>query len=710
MSYRGSFTPALVIRHTGQVIPLGQAPVTLGRQAGNTVVLADSEVSRHHTTLYWQAGTYIIQDQGSVNGTYVNERRITAPQALRHGDTIRVGSTLFDVQLAPAADQTTEAPAYSPASATPRRSALPVVLGGLAAGAALVGLVLVVLLVLPTLRGDDPVVTIQWPADGAQVAAGTEIILKATATGARDITRLELSVDGLLVATATSPDPDGQASLFANQPWTFGQAGPHVVSAVAYTAKGRTNSPVSVSLTVADAVTEAPPITTPPPATATAAGDSPILADLVASQIKIELETGGACNFSSTQLGVRVSIENIGQADAGAFAVDVNGVQQDVIPGLAAGQMTSLWFPGYASGENTVIVDAAAQVQESDENNNTVSQMVPIPTLPPTCTPPPPDAPTPTPTPSHSPTPTSTHTPTHTPTPTPTATPTPTPTPTPTQRPPDYDLYVRRMDFSPNLIVGETIELYVMIATDISPPGGPLFPASHFRWRQGPSFPWQEEVCPEDTHYASCVKTVYLTYSAAGDYNVEVEADNRGEVPETDEGNNTSAWTITINPGSLTVTFDTFPDGTPIGSNLLLNGDEFLAHGIRLAGAPASAAGCGGIATVPAILHSQYWVPGNLLTTADPANPLRCNFGPVTIHFTTSVRQVTLTFTGATDTYTMEAYDSGGGYLGAASRDAVAYGSPVEVSFTSPAGNIARITLTGPTGALTAITQIRYEW
>jgi hypothetical protein len=124
------------------------------------------------------------------------------------------------------------------------------------------------------------------------------------------------------------------------------------------------------------------------------------LPDLAIQQIRIELETGGACDFVSTALGVRVWIENAGPGDAGPFAVGVNGAQQVVPDGLAAGQTVSLWFEGYdQGGENVVVVDATSQVEESDEDNNRLSQRVPVPTLPPTCTPPPQLPPTDTPSP-----------------------------------------------------------------------------------------------------------------------------------------------------------------------------------------------------------------------------------------------------------------------------------------------------------------------
>jgi hypothetical protein len=122
------------------------------------------------------------------------------------------------------------------------------------------------------------------------------------------------------------------------------------------------------------------------------------LPDLAVKQVRITLESGGDCNYTSTQLGTRVVVENIGGGSAGSFVVDVDGAQQSVADGLAPGQTASLWFEGYAyGGETRVVVDPAAQIADNDRQNNTYIQMVPIPTLPPTCTPPPPVPPTETP-------------------------------------------------------------------------------------------------------------------------------------------------------------------------------------------------------------------------------------------------------------------------------------------------------------------------
>ncbi len=121
--------------------------------------------------------------------------------------------------------------------------------------------------------------------------------------------------------------------------------------------------------------------------TGVASAGNGALPDLVVVSIDIEPETLGACD-APTQLGVRVRFSNQGNADAGAFAVEVNGAQQTVTGGLAVGATSSLWFPGFQIGSNTAIVDATGLVPESDETNNMLSGgSPPTPSPTPTCTP-----------------------------------------------------------------------------------------------------------------------------------------------------------------------------------------------------------------------------------------------------------------------------------------------------------------------------------
>lgn len=122
----------------------------------------------------------------------------------------------------------------------------------------------------------------------------------------------------------------------------------------------------------------------PPGPTATPGGQPP---DLIVQAMGIAGNQN--CFGAGFQLGIRVYLKNNGTGNAGAFVVDVNGAQQTVSGGLAAGQTTSLWFAGYKSfpTPNNAYVDFTNLVVESNESNNSLSQLLPIPTPPPNCTP-----------------------------------------------------------------------------------------------------------------------------------------------------------------------------------------------------------------------------------------------------------------------------------------------------------------------------------
>ena len=109
--------------------------------------------------------------------------------------------------------------------------------------------------------------------------------------------------------------------------------------------------------------------------------------DLYIYAMEIVLETGGGCHFGSPVLGVSVTIHNKGTAPAGPFTLTVNGVDFN-FPGLDPAFLAAHWFAGYNNpGPETAFVDSTSQVDEWLETNNQVSQVLPIPTLPPMCTP-----------------------------------------------------------------------------------------------------------------------------------------------------------------------------------------------------------------------------------------------------------------------------------------------------------------------------------
>jgi hypothetical protein len=84
--------------YAGSIFPIAGATADIGRDTGNAVPLPnDTNASRRHATLQVGNGEYMLVDNGSSNGTFVNGVRIASqtPQALRPGDEIQIGMTRF---------------------------------------------------------------------------------------------------------------------------------------------------------------------------------------------------------------------------------------------------------------------------------------------------------------------------------------------------------------------------------------------------------------------------------------------------------------------------------------------------------------------------------------------------------------------------------------------------------------------------------------
>lgn len=72
----------------------GRLEASVGRGNERDLVLSDRQVSRHHATFEQLAGTFLLRDLGSANGTFLNGLRLsgTSAIALRDGDVIEIGS------------------------------------------------------------------------------------------------------------------------------------------------------------------------------------------------------------------------------------------------------------------------------------------------------------------------------------------------------------------------------------------------------------------------------------------------------------------------------------------------------------------------------------------------------------------------------------------------------------------------------------------
>lgn len=79
----------------GEVIPLTEPPVILGRAADCDVVIADRRASRCHAEVRREEEGFILRDLGSTNGTWLNGRRLSIPTLLRDGDVIEIAGACF---------------------------------------------------------------------------------------------------------------------------------------------------------------------------------------------------------------------------------------------------------------------------------------------------------------------------------------------------------------------------------------------------------------------------------------------------------------------------------------------------------------------------------------------------------------------------------------------------------------------------------------
>ncbi len=70
--------------------PLSVQRVAVGRGLENTIVIEDRRVSRLHAVLVSSGGNWSVRDEGSTNGTFLNNRRVTQ-HALRNGDQLSLG-------------------------------------------------------------------------------------------------------------------------------------------------------------------------------------------------------------------------------------------------------------------------------------------------------------------------------------------------------------------------------------------------------------------------------------------------------------------------------------------------------------------------------------------------------------------------------------------------------------------------------------------
>ncbi len=81
---------------------LGEKPTIIGRlagsdpQAANYIVIDESTIGRRHSLIEYKEHSFWVADQNSLNGTFVNLKRIETSTRLKHGDRLRFHKHEFE--------------------------------------------------------------------------------------------------------------------------------------------------------------------------------------------------------------------------------------------------------------------------------------------------------------------------------------------------------------------------------------------------------------------------------------------------------------------------------------------------------------------------------------------------------------------------------------------------------------------------------------
>ena len=94
-AWRAERLPPLVLPEPGSEPGSRSYPLRIGRDVANGLRLSDSSSSRMHAELRYEAHGWVLRDLGSMNGTFVNGRRVIGAVTVRAGDEVTFGRMSF---------------------------------------------------------------------------------------------------------------------------------------------------------------------------------------------------------------------------------------------------------------------------------------------------------------------------------------------------------------------------------------------------------------------------------------------------------------------------------------------------------------------------------------------------------------------------------------------------------------------------------------
>lgn len=91
-----TITAFLLDLESSRKIPIVEPECRIGRDIENEIVCSeDNSMSRFHGKITFENGQHLVNDSNSRNGTFLNGNEVTSPEAIRDGDMLKFGSTIF---------------------------------------------------------------------------------------------------------------------------------------------------------------------------------------------------------------------------------------------------------------------------------------------------------------------------------------------------------------------------------------------------------------------------------------------------------------------------------------------------------------------------------------------------------------------------------------------------------------------------------------
>jgi len=94
---------------TGQLLPVGEGALILGRSSSCDLRLPHASISRRHARLTRRGEHLFLEDLGSQNGTFLDDERLSGPRELMVGQRIHIGPAVLRLRI-PGGGTRTERP------------------------------------------------------------------------------------------------------------------------------------------------------------------------------------------------------------------------------------------------------------------------------------------------------------------------------------------------------------------------------------------------------------------------------------------------------------------------------------------------------------------------------------------------------------------------------------------------------------------------